>query len=189
MSKGRKLAEVGLLVVLVVGSLWLGKAMGTVLFPGERGPLIPPPAAAPAAIMGLGADGEASPIDIAGRDRPLIAFVLSVDCPFCRQTLPYWRNIAEQVEAGGEQAPEIVILSLSPAAETAAYLAEHRLPSNFIVINNDELGPLDVPGVPATFAFSTDAEPMQRWVGVLNDTQVNVLLSWARAATEKRVRP
>ena len=189
MRRGRKVAELGTLVIVVVASLWLGKAAGAAFFPSTPEPFMPAPTAAPETLMARDADGEIQPVALASRQRPLITFALSVDCPYCRQTLPYWRDIANGIEGTASTTPEILILSLSPPKETSAYLAKHGLPGNFVVIEGKDLGVLGLPGVPATTVISVDGAPMQSWVGVLRAKHVDVVVDWARSAAEKKIIP
>lgn len=189
MSAGRKVVELGAMAILVVASLFVGKAVGSLVFEPERSPYIAPEAPAPETLPAHAASGEPATIELASRARPLMVFVLSVDCPFCRQNLPYWRELADQAAAAGAAGPELLILSMSDAQETATYLAENGLPDEFVVVTDEDIEPLDIPGVPATILFPSPSSPMRRWVGVLNDTQMKILRAWTAEITEKIALP
>jgi peroxiredoxin len=66
-------------------------------------------------------------VTLGGGPRPLqVLFVLTTTCPYCLETLPSWRTIADSV-AGR---PDVALygVSLYGDSATAAYAAAHALP-------------------------------------------------------------
>lgn len=185
MTNKRRTAELGVMVVMVVVSMWVGRALGAAVFTPERGPYVPPPAAAPDSIPALTPEGEAVTIPLGSRLRPVVVFALSVDCSFCKMNLPHWRDIAARIEAVPAAEIDLVILSTSPAEQTAAYLQENGLAAEFAVVSDDDIASLDLPGVPATIAITPGGVAMRRWVGVFNASERDALFDWLRENTEK----
>ena len=175
--------EIGVVVLLVVGSFWLGQiALHNHVTHPEELRRAAEPRFAPVRISARTLDGAAGDLRIHDRQRPLLLLVLSTDCPFCKQNMPNWRRIVQQVEALGETAPEVLVLSVSSSQETSSYLTAHGIDVPALLIERSELGSLDLTGFPSTVAIVPAARSVQSWPGVLNDVAQETILAWAEAS-------
>lgn len=181
----RRLGEFGVAVLLVALSLLIGRVAGAALFARQPTSLVAPNASPPEFLLVRNAEGEITPLELASRSRPLAVFALSVDCPYCRQNLPHWRRLLAAMREL-EDGPEVLVLSLSSAERTTKYLADNELAVRAMFIDNNELDALGLPGVPGTIAFGPGAAPMRRVIGVLNADEVDSLIAWAEAVSNRR---
>lgn len=54
-----------------------------------------------------------------------VLFVFNTTCPFCREILPLWHQMADSLRRLGEV--EVLAISLNPADSTRLYIADHEL--------------------------------------------------------------
>ncbi len=176
----RRVGEIGAALALVALSLTLGRVAGAAMFAARPAPTVSEDGSMPRFLMARDSDGEITSIDLASRAKPLVAFVLSVDCPYCRQNLPYWREIASELEQI-EQGPDVYVLSTSGAEETAAYLERHDLPVRAMFVDQRELEALGLPGVPGTISLAPGSTRVRRVIGALGAEETDLIIAWAEA--------
>ncbi|MFW6198873.1 MAG: hypothetical protein ACOC5E_03525, partial [Acidobacteriota bacterium] len=85
--RGRWL-ELAAVVLLLVGSAWLGRLLVHNHVLHGDAPEAPGLRFAPASVPAASLEGEAGELEIVGQERRLLLLVLSTDCPFCRQNMP-----------------------------------------------------------------------------------------------------
>jgi hypothetical protein len=124
--------------------------------------------------------GEARQLDIENLKRPTLLLVLSADCRYCEQNAPEWRGLVAAL-GSIDSPPEVIALSLSDAEDTAVYLEESELEVPALLIDRTGLAALGLPGVPGTIALDPGSASMRSWVGVLSETEVEAILTWAMA--------
>jgi peroxiredoxin len=56
-----------------------------------------------------------------------VLFLFDTTCPFCRTSLPAWKNLSDRLASIGEPVVHVYGISLSPDAETRLYVEEQRL--------------------------------------------------------------
>ena len=172
-----RLLELSTVAVLVAGSAWLGQLVHhNYVIHGEptEGALAPPD------VPASSADGAVAPVNLAGRERPLLLLVMSTECGFCEANMPNWRQLAGGIGTAGDQAPDLLVLSVSPADATEAYLQRHGLDLPFRVISPASLPLLGIEGYPGTVAFHPDDPTLRVWAGVLEAPHQEAILSWSR---------
>lgn len=172
----RRWFEAGTLCVLLAGSAWLGQLMHHNYVVHDEGRSAP--ALAPADVPALDGAGVPAAVVLADRARPLLMLVLSTECPFCEANMPNWKALAAQMER--EDAPELVVLSVSPAQATRAYLERHGLQVGFRVIDPSALELLGLEGYPSTVAFHPGDRRLRTWTGVLTEGDQRAVLAWGR---------
>jgi hypothetical protein len=109
-----------------------------------------------------------------------LLLVLSADCRYCEQNAPEWRGLVAAL-GSIDSPPEVIALSLSDAEDTAVYLEESELEVPALLIDRTGLAALGLPGVPGTIALDPGSASMRSWVGVLSETEVEAILTWAMA--------
>ncbi len=177
-----KIAEVGLILVLVAGTAWLGQMVHHNYVTHGQASRINGPLTAPVDIPGRTLAGEPSTLDISGRPRPLMLFVLRTTCPFCEQNMPEWGSLAARIAELGPQAPEIYVLSVSPAGETRDFLATHELDLPVRLVDTAVLTLLGLTGYPSTLGIDPLTRGVAAWDGVLNGADQEIVHTWARSA-------
>jgi hypothetical protein len=178
----RRWIEIGTLCVLLAGSAWLGQLVHhnyVVHADGGSGPML-----APAHVPAVDGDGVAAPLVLVERSRPLLMLVMSTECPYCEANMPNWRSLAERID--DTDGPEIVVLSVSDAAATRAFLERHGLEVPFRVIDSSALELLGIDGYPGTVAFHPEDRVLRDWAGVLDDADQEAVAAWARTPWKPR---
>jgi thiol-disulfide isomerase/thioredoxin len=104
----------------------------------------------------------------------VIAF-LTTTCPYCRETLPTWVELASAYEAVGVP---FVGVSLHDAALTAAYVNEHDIEFPMWVAENPlAAGDLRVASVPFTVLVKDGAIVEEVWLGPLGPAAVDRVMA------------
>ena len=182
MTKERlsRVVEALMVVALLAGTGWLGQLVqhnyvthGEPEFDGVR--------FAPTTLPARSVDGEAAPV-LLGEDRPELLLVLSTTCAFCQENMPNWRLLTEELQALGAEAPRVTVLSVSPAADTREFLAEHGLDVPVRLIDRAVLELLGIGGYPTTVAVDAGTRSLAAWSGVLVPAKREVVLAWAGAS-------
>lgn len=178
----RRLAKAGEIVVvlaLVAGTGYLGKLLHHNYV--VHAPKVSEVRKAPGVIPARDAAGARATLAVKGSERQLLFLVLRTTCPFCEENMPNWDRLAGDLAPLGAEAPEIVVLSLSPAAETRAYLQRHRLDLPVRYVDRSVLPLLGLVGVPATVAVDPETLSLSVWDGVLGDPEREAILAWSGA--------
>ena len=145
---------------------------------------------APASVEGMDLDGGPGGLErlpLRGRNRAVMLLVLSTECQFCEQNMPNWRRLVDEVASLGADAPEIVALSVSPAADTRDYLQRHGVDVRTMLIEVEALRTLGLSGYPGTVTVVPETREMLPREGVLSETEQQQLLDWARDQQSSRV--
>lgn len=157
-------------MVLATASLYVGHRLfhafvpegDTSVFRGN----VPAPKTFPIALT----DGRASSLTLVGREKPLLLYVLSVDCGFCARNLPGWVELKQDAaETNREPLVDIVVLSVSSAGETLPYLMAADLDVSSYQVRAHDLGRLGATGFPTTIAYTPENPAVIGvWTGVLS---------------------
>jgi len=131
---------------------------------------------APTVVPGSALDGSDKAFESTGRTRPLLVFVLSTDCRFCRDNMDFWAQLAASVRSAS--AVEIVVLSTSSPDETAALLSAHGLALPTHLIGESGLNLLGLPGVPATLVIEPGTRRVDGILGLLEPEAVEIVWRW-----------
>ena len=174
-----RVLELTTIGVLLAGSAWLGQLVHH-NYVVHSDAVVGANALAPGDLPARDAAGATAPVQLAGRERPLLLLVLSTECGFCEANMPNWRSLADRIDAAGAQAPELMVLSVSPVAETRAYLERHGVDLPFRLIAPSSLPLLGIDGYPGTVAFHPADPALRVWAGVLDQAQQEAVMSWSR---------
>ena len=187
MPRASKIAEAGLILVLLVGTAWLGKLVRHNYFTHRQATEVDGAVTAPVDIPGRTLSGDDVALQVSNRDRPLMLFVLSTTCPFCEQNMPEWRSLAAGIGELGPQSPEIYVLSVSGTVETREFLAAHDLDLPVRLVDSAVLTLLGLNGYPTTVGIDPVTRGLAAWGGVLNSADQAVVHTWARSAMTARL--
>lgn len=179
-ARAARLLEYAAIGVLVAGTAWLGQLTYHNTVVHSR--TVESRAVAPVEIPGASLDGSLTSLAVEGRERPLMLFVLSTECPFCEQNMAGWRRLSAELSAQGEGAPEVVVLSVSPAAETRAYLEAHGVQARVVMVERSVLKLLGLTGYPSTVVIDGGSRDMTAWSGVLDEYDHRALMAWSAGA-------
>jgi hypothetical protein len=165
--------------LLCLASFWFG---GLVYQNHWAEPEKPPPisSATPKVITAATLAGEPWELNPETLKRPTLLLVLSADCRYCEQNAPQWRGLVVSL-GEPESSPAVLALSLSGAEDTAGYLEDNNLELPALLIDQAELAALGLPGVPGTIALDPASGRMRSWIGVLSESEVATILTWATA--------
>ena len=172
---------VAVVVVLLAGSFWLGQ----LVVHNHRSHASPPASAValvPDALEATDLAGKAAPLATGDVERATLLLVLSTECRFCERNMPEWRSLVGSVRELGSGGPDIVALSISPAADTTEFLSAHGVNVPVLLIDDDVLAGLGIPGTPATVGVRPGAETLETWLGMLDRDDTAEVLAWASAA-------
>lgn len=175
----RELPFVLLLVIVAIPSAYVGGIVSEHLVPGgangaETNPFHAPMPASVAIINLDGTNGTSGELTFKGRAAPLLALVLEVDCEFCSQNVPQWRELARRVvDIPGA---DVRVLSRSNWHRTEAYLADNALPVIAALLDAEGMTALSVTGYPATVAVVPNSDVIWVWRGVLSPSHVSQII-------------
>ena len=169
-------------VTLLAGSLFLGRYVGHELTSPPPRFAVLQPSVAPEWIRTTALDGSDARLDLRTRTRPLLAFVLSTSCHFCRANMEVWTRLAADVEA---RDVEVIVLSTSGAVETGEFLVAHHMDLPVHLVPASEIERVGLPGVPATLVFRPGTRRIDGILGVLEPDAVRRLMEWTSAATQR----
>lgn len=105
----------------------------------------------PAAATGEGAAGS-------------LLLVLSADCRFCTESMPFYRRLAERPEVQSGQV-RLSVVSMQPRAEMREYLREHGLKASH-VMSVPESG-LRVGATPGIVLATREGVVRESWLGAV----------------------
>jgi len=174
-----RVTELTAIGLLLAGSAWLGQLVHH-NYVVHSDAVVGANALAPGDLPAHDPAGTPASVQLAGRERPLLLLVLSTECGFCEANMPNWRSLADRIGEAGERAPEVLVLTVSTATETRAYLKRHGLDLQFRVIAPSSLPLLGIEGYPGTVAFHPSDPSLKVWAGVLDDGQQEAVMSWSR---------
>ncbi len=166
-------------VVLLVGTAWLGRQVHHNYVEHPRTVASVGVAVAPMTVPATTIAGDAASLAIRDVPRARMLLVMSTDCQFCEENMPEWQFLTDALRAMGDKHPAPVVLSVSGADETAAYLARHGLQAEVRLVDRAVLPLLGLTGYPATVAVDPSTGAISSWTGVLDDAEHQALLAWA----------
>jgi len=140
----------------------------------------PIPSTTPVAIPVRSLGGETGALDAGNLKHPTLLLVLSADCRYCEQNAPTWRELIASI-GESKTPPEVLALSLSDAEDTGRYLEANALTVSVLLIDQAGLAVLGLRGVPGTIALDPGSDTMRSWIGVLSESEVATILTWAAA--------
>jgi peroxiredoxin len=112
--------------------------------------------------------------------------VFTTQCPFCKETLPFWERIEDQAKRARDVA--LIGICLDDEAPTKAYVEEHSLTFPvFVAIDKDSLVKKNkLHGVPQTIIRSRGGRVQRVWRGRLSEEQFQeVAKAMSDTATDK----
>lgn len=117
----------------------------------------------------------------AGPSRAQVIVVFSTSCPFCRATLPAWRQLAARLDSLGTPV-DMVWLSLSPRDSPRQYVGEQRLPYDRVAVDPDivMLRAARIRGVPLTVVVDSRSIVRHVHAGRLTPLQADSVILAAR---------
>jgi hypothetical protein len=178
--KGAHVREALTVAALLAGTAWLGQQVhhNYVTHPGAlaRAGV----AVAPMTVPATTTTGAAADLSVRAVPQARVLFVVSTDCPFCEQNMPEWLRLAASLREMGS-APRPVVLSVSSAEETEAYLARHGLDADVRLVDSAVLPLLGVTGYPSTVAIDPGTGAISSWTGVLSEGDHQALLAWSES--------
>ncbi|HEY6361171.1 MAG TPA: hypothetical protein VIX63_08705 [Vicinamibacterales bacterium] len=101
-----------------------------------------------------------------------VALVLNTECPFCRDSIPFYRQLTERRRAGKVQ---LVAASLEPRDALEQYLREHDVAVDHVV-HLDRPEAIPTTGTPTVVVIGRDGVVRSSWLGRLDSTQERDLL-------------
>lgn len=105
----------------------------------------------------------------AATDRRTVLFFLETTCEFCRQTLPRWEEIADQVRSERGNEVRVLGVSIDSTARTLAYARTNDLSFPVAVLPGDEwLALYRVAGVPLTVVIDTAGRVVHKRRGLIS---------------------
>jgi peroxiredoxin len=115
-----------------------------------------------------------------GTSQVLVFFATS--CPYCAETLPRWKELANALAQDSLGRLAIVGVSVSPPDSTRAYVAEHQVPYPVVRITDSRLRRLfRVKGVPMTLVIDPRGQVAHVHPSVIrSQTQLDSIVSIAR---------
>ena len=174
-----QLLEGAVIAVLLVGTAWLGRQVHHNYVVHPRTVASTGVAVAPMSVPATTLAGDDAPLRVRDVPRARLLMVMSIDCPFCEENMPEWQHLAGALRSMGKGHPTPVVLSVSGAEETKAYLARHGLQAEVRLIDRAALPLLGLTGYPATVAVDPSTGAISSWTGVLDDAEHQALLAWA----------
>lgn len=176
-----RILEGVVVVTLLAGTAWLAQQVhhnyvvhpSTVANEGV--------AVAPMAVPARSASGSVAPLAVRSVPRAQLLMVVSTDCPFCEKNMPEWKRLTESLNRLGETGATAVVLSVSGADETAAYLARHGVQAEVRLVDRAVLPLLGVSGYPSTVAVDPSTGAISAWTGVLGEADHEAIMAWAEA--------
>lgn len=107
----------------------------------------------------------------------VVAF-LTTTCPFCRESLPVWERVHNELRANGGS---VIGISLDPVEETQRYVEEHTIAwPTYVISDLRERSTVKVPAVPVTLAIAEKLTISGVWMGVLAAEDAPAILSATR---------
>jgi hypothetical protein len=116
------------------------------------------PAAAPAAISGR------LPVDLTTRKK-WIVLVLSTQCHYCRESLPFHRDLLKMAQRPGE----VGLVAVFP--QTHGEVERYEAANNFFpqTVSGVALGRLEVRGTPTLLLVDRAGKVLKYWEGMVQD--------------------
>lgn len=176
-----RIVEGVVVVALLAGTAWLAQQVHHNYVVHPRSVASEGVAIAPMAVPARSASGAVAPLAVRAVPRAHLLLVMSTDCPFCEQNMSEWRRLTEALNALGDDRPTAVVLSVSGAAETVAYMARHGLQAEVRLVDRAVLPLLGVSGYPSTVAVDPSTGAISSWTGVLGDADHQAIMAWADA--------
>jgi peroxiredoxin len=100
-----------------------------------------------------------------------VVFVFTTTCPYCRASLPAWRQLARDVDTARTVRVQVVGVSWDSAEQTRRYAAEQGLTFPIVRFPERKLGVLyRARAVPVTLVLDSTGRVLFGHVGVLTDT-------------------
>lgn len=177
-SRRRVLVVVACVLGFFAGGWFVGTASSS---PRETFVRMPDTNDVPSGIPVRSVAGLAVDMDLTAADERLVLFVLSPECPYCKQNMRWWREIADGFAEAGTS--PIRVLSSGATREASEFLAAHGLEASLWTIDEAALDVLGLPAVPATVLVDPRAGVVHRWIGVIDDRLRDDLVEWLRGGS------
>lgn len=128
--------------------------------------------------------GDTVVVGDAPTGRRQVLLVFTTTCPYCRASLPAWKQLAAAA-TGAPGAPEVIGVSLDSAAATERYVGEHHLPMPVVRFEPGRLQSLfRARRVPLIIVIDGRGRVLYGRTGVLSDpAAVDSVLRAARIST------
>ena len=179
--RNARIVEGVVVVTLLAGTAWLAQQMHHNYVVHPRSVASEGVAVAPMAVPARSVAGTVAPLEIRSVPRAQLLLVMSTDCPFCEQNMLEWRRLTEALDGLGDARPTAVVLSVSGAEETAAYLKRHGLRAEVRLVDRAVLPLLGIAGYPSTVAVDPSTGAISSWTGILGDADHQAIMAWSEA--------
>lgn len=104
-----------------------------------------------------------------------VVVFLTTTCPYCKQTLPTWSDLAARY---AERGVPFAGVSFHDRADTAAYAEAESIPFPLWVLSDFEEAPaVRVPSVPFTALVGPDGRVLRAWLGPIDAEAEQVLIA------------
>ena len=176
-----RIVEGVVVVTLLAGTAWLAQQVHHNYVVHPRSLASEGVAVAPMTVPAKSASGGVAPLAIRSVSRAQVLLVMSTDCPFCEQNMPEWRRLTDSLKGLGDARPTAVVLSVSGAEETAAYLERHGLQAEVRLVDRAVLPLLGINGYPSTGAVDPSTGAISSWTGILGEADHQAIMAWSEA--------
>ena len=149
MRRTEIIADVALTVAAVAVVVFLGRQV-----------LFPPEIDLPGSAVGASLDGTALGVDFRGRTTLLM--VLSSDCVFCQESMPFYRRLLAQKRVG----VQIVVAAPTLDIGMEEYLASEDIAPDEVIFT--EPGALPVSATPTLLLVDSEGLITYSWTGLLS---------------------
>jgi len=114
------------------------------------------------------------PAAIAAEGKPSVLLVLSTQCRFCTESMPFYTKLSKLPETR-EGRLRLAAITLQPVPEMQKYLAAYSLPVSAVVPIADS--GFNVSATPALVVIRGDGTVVESWSGWLDTQQEQQVLS------------
>lgn len=117
-----------------------------------------------------------------------VLFFFTTTCPYCRSSLPAWKEITAKLDTVRSLPVSVYGVSLDPADVTRRYAEEHRLPFPVLRFPEEKLASIyRVRAVPVTAVLDAEGRMIHSRVGELRDrAAIDSVLAMVRWKPEPR---
>lgn len=116
-----------------------------------------------------------------GGEQPFVVYRFNTTCPYCRESLPYVKDLADRVTKGSDV--KFLAVSLDPRAATSAYVAQEGIEYPVAILTSDRnvwlFGGITVPTV---LAVDREGRVAYGRIGLLTAPAVDSIVAVIRAS-------
>ncbi len=98
-----------------------------------------------------------------------LILALSTTCRYCTQNLPFYKNLAKQIEDGGSSSTRLIALFPESRERVDAYTSVHNL--SVSVVTDVNYPELEIPFTPSLILIDSNGEVLHSWDGTLSEDE------------------